>query len=159
MRLIFSSTSVSIAAFLVCNAAVALDVDFDGTVATVCSLSLNSNGTLALSGDGTELGSEVSGGSAAGVLVLSIGANSVDVDAPNRITADPSGYNAASEVIEVKYSGAGGLSAVSQDYTSSNTSFAVSNIALSLLTLHNRIVNTNGFAAGNYTTRTVVTCS
>lgn len=159
MRVFHTVLLIEIVALLPFSAAVALDVDFDGTVATVCSLSLNTNGTLALSDDGTELGSEEGGGSAASVLVLSIGSNSIDVDAPIRVSADPAGYNSASEVLEVKYSGAGGLSAVSQDYTSADTDFAVSNIAVSLLTLHNRITNPNGFAAGNYTTRTVVTCS
>ncbi len=31
-------------------------------------------------------------------------------------------------------------------------------IAASVLTINNRIVNTNGFIAGNYATRTTVTC-
>lgn len=137
----------------------ALDVDFDGLVSTVCSVSLNTHGTLALSDDGTELGSEESGGAAGAVLILSIGSNVIDVAAPIRVGADPAGYNSAGEVLEVKYSGAGGLSAISQGYTSGDSDFDVSNIALSVLTLHNRIVNANGFAAGDYTTRTVVTCS
>lgn len=135
-----------------------MDVNFDGTVATVCSVSLSADGALALSDDGTELGSEESGGGAGAVLILSIGANTIDVGAPVRVGADPAGYESVGEVLEVKYSGASGLGAISQDYTSADTDFAVSNIPLSLLTLHNRIVNSNGFAAGDYATRTVVTC-
>lgn len=153
------STFISVCCLVPCGQSLALDVDFDGTVSTVCSLALSANGTLALNGDGTELGSEQSGGAAGAVLILSIGSNTVDVDAPVRVGADPAGYQSAGEVLEVKYSGAGGLGLIAQDYTDADTSFAVSNIALSVLTLHNRIVNANGFAAGNYTTRTVVTCS
>ncbi len=144
---------------LSCAAAQSLDVDFDGTVSSVCSLSLSTNGTMALSADGTVLGSEESGGLAGAVLILSIGSNTIDVAAPVRVGADPAGYVSTGEVLEVSYSGASGLSGVSQAYTSADTDFAASNIPLSLLTLHNRIVNANGFAAGSYATRTVVTCS
>lgn len=139
--------------------AYAVNVDFDGTVSTQCSISLSTNGTLALSSDGTVLGSEESGGIAGAVLILSIGANTVDVDAPSRISSDPSGYNPSGETLEVKYVGAGGLIGINQDYTSLATDFPVANIPLSLLTIHNRLTNSNGFAAGTYTTRTVVTCS
>lgn len=156
--------SPNIAVFLIaCLGAVvpaqALDVDFDGTVLAVCSLALSTDGTLTLSANGTVLGSEEPLGVPAAVTILSIGSNSVDVAAPSRISADPAGYDNSLETIEVSYTGVAGLAAVSQTYTSSPTSFALGSIPLSVLTVNNRINNSNGFAAGTYTTRTVVTCS
>jgi hypothetical protein len=137
----------------------ALDVDFNGTVTGVCSLALDTDGTLALSADGTILGSEETLGVPAAVLVLSIGSNTIDVAAPARISADPSGYDDTNETVEVSYGGLGGLAGVTQAYTEIATDFGVGNIALSVLLVNNRIVNPDGFAAGTYTTRTVVTCS
>lgn len=129
------------------------------TQAQVCTLALGTNGTLALSADGTILGSQEGLGVAGTFTVVSIGSNTISVSAPTRVSAPPPGYNSASEQIEVAYWGASGLSAISQGYTSSTTGFGVGTIGVSLLTVHNRIVNPNGFASGSYTTRTVVTCS
>jgi len=139
--------------------AAALDVEFNGVVATTCTLALGTPGTLALSASGTILGSEEGVAVPATVTILSIGANTIDVAAPIRISADPPGYQAGTEVLEVSYAGAGGLSLISQAYTSLATDFPASNIPLSVLTVNNRITNSAGFAAGTYTTRTVITCS
>lgn len=135
------------------------DVDFTGTVVASCALAVPTSGVLGLSGDGTILGSELGSGVPGTATILSIGSHTVNISAPTRISADPAGYNATGEVIEVSYVGAGGLSFVSQAYTSSPTNFGVGSIPLSVLTINNRIVNNNGFVAGTYTTRTVVTCS
>ena len=149
--------------FLVCAVSLcpaqALDVDFNGTITGICSLALDTDGTLAMSTDGTILGSEEALGIPAAVLILSIGTNTIDVAAPNRISADPAGYDDTNEAIEVSYDGLGGLAGVTQAYIDIDTNFNVGNIALSVLVMNNRIVNPDGFAAGTYTTRTVITCS
>lgn len=149
--------------FLVCAVSLcpaqALDVDFNGTITGICSLALDTDGTLAMSTDGTILGSEEALGIPAAVLILSIGTNTIDVAAPNRISADPAGYDDTNEAIEVSYDGLGGLAGVTQAYIDIDTNFNVGNIALSTLVVNNRIVNPDGFAAGTYTTRTVITCS
>jgi hypothetical protein len=137
----------------------AADVDFTGTVTASCALTVVTNGTLGLSTDGTTLGSELGTGLPGTATIMSIGAHTVSVSAPTRVSANPAGYNDSAEIVEVAYVGAGGLSAVVQGYTSSPTNFAVGSIPLSALTINNRIVNSNGFVAGTYTTRTVVTCS
>ena len=136
----------------------AVDVTFTGTLLSTCVLALSTPGLLALNTDGNELGSENLGGLPAVVTILSVGNHTVTVDAPTR-TAAPGGYNATGESIAVSYFGAGGLSVINQAYTSSQTTFPVTTIPLTLLTMNNRIQNTNGFVAGAYATRTIVTCS
>ena len=139
--------------------AMAVNIDFSGTVVAGCTLSASSNGTLGLNyTTGTTLGSEEAGGSAGSVTILSIGANTLTVGAPSR-TAQPGGYISTGEAVEVRYQGATGLSTVSQAYTASQTTRSIATIAASVLTLHNRITNPNGFPDGAYTTRTVVTCA
>jgi len=127
--------------------------------AQVCTLALSNGGTLGLALDGTVLGSEEIGGLPAAVTIVSVGTNTIDIDAPQRVSGPPAGYNTGTESVELAYQGLGGLAAVSQAYTTGPSGFTVGTIALSVLTLHNRIVNPDGFAPGLYTTRTVLTCS
>jgi hypothetical protein len=136
----------------------ALDVTFSGTVANTCILSLSTPGLMALSLDGLTLGSDQVGGVPATVSIVSVGTNTITVDPPAR-TAAPAGYSASGESVEVSYSGVGGLSVVNQAYTSATSSFDVGLLAATELLVNNRIINPAGFAQGNYTTRTVVTCS
>jgi hypothetical protein len=139
--------------------ALAVNIDFSGTVIAGCTLSASSNGTLGLNyTTGTTLGSEEAGGSAGSVTILSIGANTLTIGAPSR-TAQPGTYVSTGEAVQVRYQGASGLSAINQAYTSSQTTQPLTTIAASVLTLHNRITNPNGFPDGAYTTRTVVTCA
>jgi hypothetical protein len=121
-------------------------------------LGLTVPGTLALSVNGQRLGSEETGGTAATLTVLSIGSNTVTVGAPTR-TASPAGYNATGETIEVAYTGQGALSAVSEPYGTASTDFDVTTAPLTNVIFNARINNANGFEAGTYGVRTVVTCS
>lgn len=136
----------------------ATDVTFNGTLAASCTLALGTNGTLGLSADGQDLSSAEGGGTKATVTILSIGSNSVNVAAPTLDSA-PSAYDPGGQSLEMAYSGAGLLSSVTSGWSQSASSFAVGTIALSILDIDNRIHNPNGFAAGSYAMRTVVTCS
>jgi hypothetical protein len=136
----------------------AADVNFSGTLIGLCSVALATPGVLALSTDGTVFGSEEVGGVPAAVNILAVGDYTVTVNAPTRINA-PGGYNATGESIEVSYSGLAGLSLINQAYTTGLTTFDIDTLPLSVLVMNNRIINTNGFVAGTYETRTVVTCS
>lgn len=156
MRLLTLTTVCVLAA--IAPAAAQTNVDFSGTVSATCSLASATNGTLALNTTGDVLGSQVGTGTPGTVTVLSIGTNNLNVAAPTRI-AQPVAYVATGEVLEVAYTGAAGLSAINQAYTASPTSVAIGTIAAALLTVNNRITNANGFPAGAYTTRTVVTCT
>ncbi len=138
--------------------AVAASVNFSGTVLAACSILATTGGTLALSTDGSTLASDNLGGLPGSVTILSIGDSTVEVAAPTR-TGQPGGYNSAGETLEVSYVGVGGLALVSQAYTSAPTSFDVSTIPASVITVNNRISNPNGFPAGSYSTQTVVTCA
>ena len=138
--------------------AVAADVTFSGTLVGLCSVALTTPGILALSTDGTVFGSEEVGGLSAAVSILAVGDYTVTVNAPTRISA-PGTYNSTGESIEVSYSGLSGLSGITQAYTSSLTTFLIDTLPLSVLVMNNRINNPNGFVAGTYQTRTVVTCS
>lgn len=142
-----------------CTATQAADVSFDGSILDSCTLALTTSGALALSADGTTLGSEVAGGRAAQITVLSTGSHTVTVGAPTRSSAPPPGYDTATETVEIAYSGETLLAGVRQPYTTSATGFAVGTIALTTLDLNSRITNPAGFASGSYTTRTVVTCN
>lgn len=154
MRVLGLSIFVLLAAS---SSASAETVSFNGTVSAVCSLSASTNGTLAISTDGGKLSSQEASGTSGSITILSIGSNTIDVDAPTR-TAAPAGYSATGESVEVAYQGLGGLSLISQPFTILATSFPVGSIAASVLVVDNRIVNPNGFAPGDYSTQTVITC-
>ena len=127
--------------------------------AQVCTLALGTGGLLDLSADGMVLGSGEGLGASGTITILSVGTNTINIDAPTRVGAAPAGYQTATETVEISYSGLGDLSFVDQPYTSAATGFAVGTIALSILEIDNRILNPAGFAPGGYTTRTVVTCN
>lgn len=140
--------------------ALAEDVFFDGDVLTSCSIEGHSNGALAidLTSGGTIL-SSTSPGTAASVTIRATGTNYINVSAPTR-TAQAPGYNAASEVLQVSYQGAGTLGSVSQTWTNVGTSKSATSLLAAQLTVNNRITNTvNGFPLGPYQTKTVVTCT
>jgi hypothetical protein len=137
--------------------AAAADVTFTGIVLNTCTL-VATPGLLGLSSDGETLGSEELGGLPAEVAIVSLGINTVTVEAPTR-TGSPVGYNAAGEVVSVAYQGLVALGGISQNYTTSTTDFSVGILPLTVVQVNNRIVNSNGFTQGTYQTTTVVTCS
>ena len=140
--------------------AAAANVDFTGTVTAGCTIVASTNGTLGLNlTTGTTLGSEEAGGTPGSVTVLSIGGSTLTIGAPTRTSSAPGGYSVGTEIVEVSYTGASGLSGITQAYTSSQTTQSLATIAASVLTVNNRIRNTSGFPAATYTTRTVVTCA
>ncbi len=136
----------------------AADVDFTSTLTNSCSLTAATPGLMALSADGTVLGSQETGGVAAAVSVLSIGGSTLTIGAPTTQAA-PAGYDATNETVEVAYTGTGGLGTVSQGYTSSQTTVALTTIPLSVLAVNAKVTNPDSFTDGDYTVRTVVTCS
>lgn len=156
MRLVLLSFAALTCAF----PAIAEDVLFNGTVVSSCSILGHTNGSLGvdLTSDGKVLTAELPYGLPATVTLLSVGTNYINVSAPTR-TAQPAGYTSSGETIQLSYLGAGLLSAVTQDWTAVGTSKQVTALIATALTLNNRINNPGGFPAGNYQTRTVVTCT
>jgi hypothetical protein len=149
----------SILLWLAPTPALAAGVTFSGTILDSCTLALSSAGALDVSTDGTMMGSEIGTGRAAKLTILSTGSHAIQVAAPTRSSPAPTGYNAATEQVEVAYAGESLLSSISQPYTSSSTSFNVGTVALTTLDVNSRIINPSGFAGGTYTTQTVVTCN
>lgn len=151
------SLGASLLYFFLGTSVFAAQISFSGTVMALCTLATGTDGTLGLSTDGGRLGSQEGLGLPGTVTIVSIGSNNIQVAAPTR-TQSPVGYNSSGEQLQVAYTGAGGLTLVNQAYTASTTQFSVGTIALSVLTIQNRILNANGFAPGAYQTQTVVTC-
>ncbi len=157
MRLLAATTLALLASAM---PAAAANVDFTGTVTAGCSIVASTNGTLGLNlTTGTTLGSEEVGGAPGSVTVLSIGGSTLTIGAPTRTSTAPSGYVTATEIVEVSYTGASGLTGITEAYTSSQTTQSLGTIGASVLTVNNRIRNSNGFPADTYSTRTVITCA
>ncbi|HEY6917098.1 MAG TPA: hypothetical protein VI381_05595 [Allosphingosinicella sp.] len=132
--------------------ALAENVTLSGTLLNSCLLSLSVPGVLAPSSDGTVLSSENSGGVAATLALVAIGgAPTVTFAAPS-----PAGPIASTSgaTTQIRYTS---LQGASQSYTSSASS-RVGGALIDTFTVHGRIANSNGFAAGNYSVTTVVTC-
>jgi hypothetical protein len=153
------SFGLGLASFVLSSCvALAANVNFSGTVLAACSILATTAGTLALSTNGDTLASDNLGGIPGSVTILSVGDSTIDVAAPTR-TGQPAGYDTSGEAVQVSYFGTGGLSIVNQSYTSSPTSFGISTIPASVITVNNRLSNPNGFPAGGYSMQTVVTCA
>ena len=84
-------------------------------------------------------------GSAAGVVAT--------LSAPT-LTSHPSGY-AGGETVQMKYSGL----ASQPTYTSTQQTIPLGILPLTDLIINMQVVNANGFVEGDYTAKTVLTCS
>lgn len=129
------------------------DVTFTGTVSDTCTLAVPTPGIMALSTDGTILGSDQTLGVPATVTVLSLGGNTLTLSAPT-LTSHPSGY-AGGETVQMKYSGL----ASQPTYTSTQQTIPLGILPLTDLIINMQVVNANGFVEGDYTAKTVLTCS
>lgn len=129
--------------------------------ASACAIVLGTAGTLALSGDARSFGSD-SGGTPA-LLTITNGlldpAYTVTVGAPTLSGAPPK-FDAGTAQVLVSYTAIGVGVGVSQGLTAAQTSFNAPAVAVAVaMVFQNRITSSSGFAAGNYSTRMVVTCS
>lgn len=132
----------------------AANVDLSATLANSCVLTLGSSGVMTASSSGTIIGSEQSGGSAAVLNVVAVGSfPSIGFSAP-ALTNSPAGWTATTTK-EIRYTSSGGAN---QAYTTNSSSATLSALTDSF-TVHGRVTSAAGFAAGNYTLRTVATCS
>jgi len=129
------------------------DVTFTGAVSDTCTLAVPTPGIMALSTDGTILGSDQTLGVPATVTVLSLGGNTLTLSAPT-LTSHPSGY-AGGETVQMKYSGL----ASQPTYTSTQQTIPLGILPLTDLIINMQVVNANGFVEGDYTAKTVLTCS
>ncbi|HWV01030.1 MAG TPA: hypothetical protein VN109_07690 [Devosia sp.] len=147
----------AVIALVICAAAApalaSTDVTFTGTVSDTCTLAVPTPGIMALSTDGTILGSDQTLGVPATVTVLSLGGNTLTLSAPT-LTSHPPGY-AGGETVQMKFSGL----ASQPSYVSTQQTIALGLIPLTDLIVNMQVVNANGFVQGDYTAKTVLTCS
>jgi hypothetical protein len=132
----------------------ATTVNLNASLTSSCTLTLSSSGTMTASSSGTVLGSEQSGGSAASMTLVAVGTLPTVSFAAPALSASPGGWSSV-HTDEIKYSSTRGAS---QAYTSSASAFSETGLT-DTFTVHGRVTSTEGFAAGNYTLTTVVTCS
>ncbi|MXO50296.1 hypothetical protein GRI42_03145 [Erythrobacter gaetbuli] len=126
-------------------------VAFDASLLATCSL-IVSDGALAPNTDYTSLSSENSGGAAATVTVTALGSDpTLSFGAPTiTSTNDVSGISP-----QIRYTS---LDGASQAYTSAQSTSTSSDLA-DVYTVHAKAEDPGGFAAGDYSIVTVVTCS
>jgi len=128
-----------------------------------CTLTVTlPGGILKLSGDGSQISSELAdGGTPVTMTILAAGLGStITVQAPT-ITQTPPGFNPPGLAAEVAYRGTSTLRLIEQPYVKQTTQVSITPvIGLVTMTLNNRIRNpVGGLASGPYSTQTVVTCS
>jgi len=130
-------------------------VTFNGTLTDSCTVTATSAGTIAAAANGLSMGTEESGGSAAGLSVSAIGTPpQVDFTAPSLVSA-PAGYS-GTPTSEIKFSATGASGQTS--YTSSTSSSLLSGLSATY-TVHGRVTDSAGLPGGDYTMTTVATCS
>lgn len=152
LPLVLAGLVVGPGAALAANA----EVNFQGTLTGVCTLAVPTPGILVLAADGKLTSSP--GGTPAVVTILSVGSNTVSV-APPVWTETPEDYDAGGELFEVGYTGVGGLSLVNVPFTASPQPFVVPTLPVTALTVNARASNPDGFGAGTYKMKVLVTCS
>jgi len=131
----------------------AADITLRGNLISSCILTLSTEGRLAPATDPTIIGSEESGGSAALMAVVAIGATpTVSFSAPTVDT--PSGAPSGAQA-QIRYTSLGGSN---QSYTATTSSSSQVRL-LDTFSINARVTSPSGFAAGNYVVHTTTTCS
>ena len=132
----------------------AANVNFGATLANSCVLSIGTSGVMTANSAGTQIGSENAGGTAATLTVTAIGLSPTVTFAAPSLTASPGGW-AASPTLAIRYTS---LDGANQAYTAASSNFTITGLS-DTFTLHGKVDNVGGFAAGTYTLTTVATCS
>ena len=126
-------------------------VTFDASLVVTCTLVVT-DGTLTPNSDYTSLSSENLGGDAASVTVTALGGDpTLTFDAPTITSTN----DVSAATAQIKYSS---LDGASQAYTSTQSTSTASDLA-DIYTIHAKADDAGGFAAGDYSVATVVTCS
>lgn len=153
----YRSVSLFLGSLIVVAAAspaLAADVNLSAVLSDSCVLTLGSGGVMTPASSGTVIGSEQSGGSAAVLTVVAIGAfPTIAFSAPS-LTTSPPGWT-GSPTNEIRYTSTGGANQAYTALASERTATTLNDT----FTIHGRVTNTTGFAAGTYNLRSVATCS
>ncbi len=129
-------------------------VAFDGAVVQSCVLSVTTPGVLGGNTNGTEIGSEQTGGTAAVLAITATaGAPTIAFAAPT-MSLKPVTYTGTAAVT-YRYTSPGGAN---QGYTSGASQYTSTNALGDTVTLHAKATDAAGFVAGSYRIQTTVTC-
>ena len=155
MRLVPTATATSLAcaaALLTATPSAATEVRLTGAVINSCVLSLPTNGALALSTDGTQLGSQEGvGGAPASLTIVAAGAApTLNFSSPT--LTGPAGLSGATTAYAFTSTGSG----ANQAYTT-GPSTATSSLVDSF-SINSRVTSASGFPSGNYTVAVTITC-
>ena len=130
------------------------------SVLGACTVAVGTPGLLALSADGTQLGSDLGVASVMTISNINLLGSTITLSNPR---LDGSSPNLPGAIVEEAYSATWllGLGQSSGGYTSSGHSFTVPGVANLVVTivLNNRVTSAGGFMQGNYQTRTTVDCT
>lgn len=132
----------------------AANVNLTANLTNSCILTLGTTGLMTAAADGLSISSDHSGGTAATLTVVSIGALPTINFAAPALTSSPAGWS-ASPTVQIRYTSTGGAN---QAYTSSASSATLS-VLSDAFTIHGKVISATGFAAGSYNLQTVATCS
>jgi len=156
MRLVPMSTAAALgctaAATLVAAPTAASEVRLTGSVINSCVLSLPSNGSLALSSDGTRLGSQDGVGGAPATLTVVAAGTAPTLSFSSPTLTGPAGLSGATTTYAFTSTGSG----ASQSYTASPST--ASSSLVDSFSIHSRVSSASGFPSGNYTVVVTVTC-
>jgi hypothetical protein len=128
--------------------------------AAVCVLVPGTAGQLGDPVDNhTRMSSEDGGHQTSFTALISLGSSTITVGAPSVIYTGPSPH--PGDTPAIRYSASGLLGSVKQQaYTGAQTSFGINTLDGTVTAIVNgQITNAAGFTQGDYTLRTVVTCS
>lgn len=158
----FMPTSAAPLAALFGGAAVAMlfaaapvaasEVRLTGSVINSCVLSLPTNGALALSTDGTRLGSQDGVGGAPATLTVVAAGSAPTLNFSSPTLTGPAGLSGATTAYAFTSTGSG----ASQAYTASPST--ASSSLVDSFSIHSRVSSASGFPSGNYTVVVTVTC-
>ncbi len=148
----FMLTCGALAAMLAAAPAAANQVTLTGLVLNSCIVSIPTAGIMAMSSDGTRLGSEegVTGVPATLTVVAAGFSPTLNFSVPT--LNGPVGLDGATT--QYAYSSLGPGS--SQPYTTGASS--ASSSLIDTFTIHSRVLSGNGFPSGTYTVAVTVTC-
>lgn len=129
------------------------DVIFNATVAAICTLTVNSNGTMAASADLQTLSSKIGAGSPASLSLSTTGDVELSLDPVTVVNAPPSDVTATSWTPTYTASGAHSIAE-----TSVTTNLAASGASTVSVHLVGTKSGSNRFSAGNYQATVTVRC-
>lgn len=146
---------LALGAFSAPSVAIADTVTFNGTLSDSCTVTATGAGTMTAAANGLSMGTEETGGSAAGLSVSAVGTPPlVSFTAPG-VTSAPAGYT-GTPTASIKYSSSGASG--QSTYTTAASSSQLTGLAATYA-VNGKVADSSGLASGNYTMTTVATCS